>query len=328
MADRAETQTESLFDAEELAAAASDAGARIQALRREIEHHTYRYYALDAPDDLRRRVRLAHARAARARGGATPSCYDPASAPPSASAATWASSSPRSRHEQRMYSLDNAMDLDELDAWLDRTKEALRSRGAAWCCELKIDGSLHRAHLRGRRARARRHPRRRHHGRGRDGEHAHRARRAAAPARRGARRHRPTRRRPSSCAARSTCPKASFEALNAAAEDNGRAALRQPAQRRGGQPAPERPDGHGRAATSPRSSTPWPTSARLRRRGQWELLAWLREAGFHVNPDVKRCETRGARCTSSASGRSRSAAVLALRDRRRGGEGGLLRPAG
>ena len=25
--------------------------------------------------------------------------------------------------------------------------------------------------------------------------------------------------------------------------------------------------------------------------GQWELLQWLREAGFHVNPDVKLCET-------------------------------------
>ena len=28
--------------------------------------------------------------------------------------------------------------------------------------------------------------------------------------------------------------------------------------------------------------------------GQWELLAWLREAGFHVNPDVELCETREA----------------------------------
>ena len=78
MADRAETQTESLFDAEELAAAASDAGARIQALRREIEHHTYRYYALDAPtisdaafDSLMRELRELEA--------AHPEFYDPAS---------------------------------------------------------------------------------------------------------------------------------------------------------------------------------------------------------------------------------------------------------
>ena len=28
--------------------------------------------------------------------------------------------------------------------------------------------------------------------------------------------------------------------------------------------------------------------------GQWELLQWLREAGFHVNPDVELCETREA----------------------------------
>ena len=30
----------------------------------------------------------------------------------------------------------------------------------------------------------------------------------------------------------------------------------------------------------------------LNAEGQWELLAWLREAGFHVNPDVELCQTR------------------------------------
>ena len=44
------------------------------------------------------------------------------------------------RHERRMYSLDNAMDLGELDAWLDRVKEAF-GHMVPVVCELKIDGS-------------------------------------------------------------------------------------------------------------------------------------------------------------------------------------------
>ena len=47
------------------------------------------------------------------------------------------------RHAQRMYSMDDAMDLAELDAWLERTEEALAavtSDAVAYTCELKIDG--------------------------------------------------------------------------------------------------------------------------------------------------------------------------------------------
>ncbi len=47
------------------------------------------------------------------------------------------------RHAQRMYSMDDAMNLDELDAWLERTEEALlqtSSAPVAYTCELKIDG--------------------------------------------------------------------------------------------------------------------------------------------------------------------------------------------
>ncbi len=46
-------------------------------------------------------------------------------------------------HAARMYSMDDAMDLDELDAWLARTEEALHAEGHAsisYTCELKIDG--------------------------------------------------------------------------------------------------------------------------------------------------------------------------------------------
>ena len=31
--------------------------------------------------------------------------------------------------------------------------------------------------------------------------------------------------------------------------------------------------------------------AALEVEGQWELLQWLRKAGFHVNPDVRLCTT-------------------------------------
>ena len=47
------------------------------------------------------------------------------------------------RHAQRMYSIDDAMNLAELDEWLARTDEALGStpeRPVAYTCELKIDG--------------------------------------------------------------------------------------------------------------------------------------------------------------------------------------------
>lgn len=47
------------------------------------------------------------------------------------------------RHAQRMYSIDDAMNLDELDEWLARTDEALGGTAEhpiAYTCELKIDG--------------------------------------------------------------------------------------------------------------------------------------------------------------------------------------------
>jgi len=47
-------------------------------------------------------------------------------------------------HASRMYSLDNAMDIAELEAWLQRTGNAVLASGfpePAYVCELKIDGS-------------------------------------------------------------------------------------------------------------------------------------------------------------------------------------------
>ena len=47
------------------------------------------------------------------------------------------------RHAQRMYSIDDAMNLEELDEWLARTDEVLGAtpeHPVAYTCELKIDG--------------------------------------------------------------------------------------------------------------------------------------------------------------------------------------------
>jgi len=44
------------------------------------------------------------------------------------------------RHRQRMFSLDNAMDPDELDAWHDRLVGSLDRPTAGYSCELKVDG--------------------------------------------------------------------------------------------------------------------------------------------------------------------------------------------
>ena len=43
-------EQQNLLDERALAEATSDPAARIEALRREIEHHTYLYYAQDAPE--------------------------------------------------------------------------------------------------------------------------------------------------------------------------------------------------------------------------------------------------------------------------------------
>ena len=40
-----------------------------------------------------------------------------------------------------MYSFDNAMSLEELDAWFDRLGPDVLERGCTFVAELKIDGS-------------------------------------------------------------------------------------------------------------------------------------------------------------------------------------------
>ena len=85
----------------------------ITKLRKEIEHHSYLYYAQDAPeisdaafDSLMRRLReLEHKH---------PECYDPNSPTMRVGGYVDEQFMPV-QHAERMYSLDNAMDLNELD---------------------------------------------------------------------------------------------------------------------------------------------------------------------------------------------------------------------
>lgn len=44
------------------------------------------------------------------------------------------------QHRERMFSLDNAMNIDEFDAWYERLRGALGSEPSGYSCELKIDG--------------------------------------------------------------------------------------------------------------------------------------------------------------------------------------------
>ncbi len=115
------------------------AAARATALRAEIERHNELYYLRDAPevsdaayDSLVRELREIE--------GAWPELVAPDS-PTQRVGGDVADLFAPVAHAQRMYSLDNAMDLDELDAWLARVAEALGERPCAYVCELKIDGS-------------------------------------------------------------------------------------------------------------------------------------------------------------------------------------------
>jgi len=264
-----------------------DPAARAEALRREIEHHSYQYYALDAPtisdaafDSLMRELREIEA--------AHPELVT-ASSPTQRVGGYVGEQFAAVVHERRMYSLDNAMDLDELDEWMERTAEACGGALPPLCCELKIDGSsialtyedgvLVRAATRGD---------------GTTGEDVTVNMRTVRDV--------PLRLRDEARGAIAPgvetlelrgevyMPKKSFEALNAAAEEEGRAPFANPRNAAAGSLRQKDP-----AVTKMRDLSTFmyaiADDAALEVEGQWELLQWLRKAGFHVNPDVRLCTT-------------------------------------
>ena len=298
MADEQQT----LLDERALAEATSDPGARIEQLRREIEHHSYLYYAKDAPeisdgafDSLMRELRELEA--------AHPEFYD-ADSPTQRVGGYVGEQFAPVRHAQRMYSLDNAMDLEELDAWLDRVTEAF-GRMVPVVCELKIDGSsIALTYEGGRLVRAATR------GDGTTGEDVTANMRtvkdvplrlraeglagiAGAAGARGGAAGADAAAAPIELRGEVYMPKSSFDALNAAAEANGKQAFANPRNAAAGSLRQKDP-----SVTAQRDLSTFLYAAAderaLAAQGQWELLEWLREAGFHVNPDVERCETREA----------------------------------
>ena len=145
MADNAQMSLFGDFPGEESApkreAPTQTPALRAMELRGILDHAAYQYYALDAPEltDAEFDRLLQELLAIEAEhpelitpdsytqrvGGYVSEQFEPVT------------------HAQRMYSMDDAMDLDELDEWLARTDEALGASDTnpvAYTCELKIDG--------------------------------------------------------------------------------------------------------------------------------------------------------------------------------------------
>ena len=115
--------------------------ARAAELRRILDHAAYRYYALDDPEMTDAEFDR-HLQELLAIEAEHPELVTPDSYTQRVGGFVSAQFEPVT-HAARMYSMDDAMGLEELDAWLARTDEALGATAAnpvAYTCELKIDG--------------------------------------------------------------------------------------------------------------------------------------------------------------------------------------------
>lgn len=275
-------EQQNLFSGDELAAQATDPAVRIEALRREIEHNSYLYYALDAPaisdgafDSLMHELRALEAQ--------HPELIDPSSPTQRVGGYVGDQFAPI-QHERRMYSLDDAMDAGELDEWLGRVEDFF-GEIPPLVCELKIDGSsvaftfengrLLKAATRGD---------------GTTGEDITVNVRTVRDV--------PLRLRDEALSAirnteepielRGECymPKSSFESLNAAAEANGKSGFANPRNAAAGSLRQKDPQ-----VTAHRDLSTFVYAVGDERKlaldTQWDLLQWLKRAGFHVNPDIE-----------------------------------------
>lgn len=281
MADEQAKEQQSLLSEKALAEATSDPAARIEALRREIEHNSYLYYAKDAPaisdaafDSLMHELRALEA--------AHPELIDPSSPTQRVGGYVGDQFAPI-QHERRMYSLDDAMGAEELDEWLDRVREFFGSIPEL-VCELKIDGSsVAFTYENGRLMRAATR------GDGTTGEDITvnvrtvkdvplRLRADAADGIRDAG-------VPIELRGECYMPKASFEALNASAEANGKQPFANPRNAAAGSLRQKDPQ-----ITAHRDLSTFVYAVgderKLAAETQWDLLQWLGRAGFHVNPDI------------------------------------------
>jgi DNA ligase (NAD+) len=255
-------------------------------LRSEIARHDYNYYSLDAPvisdaayDSLVRELKGIEE--------AFPELIT-ADSPTQRVGGSVAGQFSAVEHAGRMYSLDNAMDLEELDAWLERVRSAVGDAACRFVCELKIDGSSIALTYEGGafvRAATR--------GDGRHGEDVTANMRTVKDV--------PLRLRDESVAALGPqamqrvevrgevyMPKSSFERLNAEQEDAGAAPFANPRNAAAGAVRQKDP-----AITASRDLATFMYSVADARvlglKRQSEVLEWLKAAGFHVNPDVVSC---------------------------------------
>ena len=133
-----DTETPASADAAAPTDAHARAAARAAELRHELDYHAYRYYMLDAPEITdaafdKMLVELQEIEAI------YPDLVTPDSYTQRVGGYVSEQFTPVT-HMARMYSMDDAMDLDELDAWLQRTEDALGAGSVTYTCELKIDG--------------------------------------------------------------------------------------------------------------------------------------------------------------------------------------------
>lgn len=266
----------------------AQAAARAAELRHELDYHAYRYYMLDAPEITdaafdKMLVELQEIEAT------YPDLVTPDSYTQRVGGYVSEQFTPVT-HMARMYSMDDAMDLDELDAWLQRTEDALGAGSVTYTCELKIDGlGVALTYQNGTFVRAATR------GDGTTGEDVSLNVRTIkdvpmhlsepALAHMGADRERTIEVR-----GEVYMPKGSFVRLNEEADAEGRDPFANP---------------RNAAAGSLRQKDPKVTARRdlatfiyaiadtdpLHVHSQREFLDWLRSAGFSVNPNVARCAT-------------------------------------
>lgn len=279
------------------------AAARAAELRHLLDYHAYRYYALDAPEITdaafdKLLVELQQIEAAH------PELVTPDSYTQRVGGYVSEQFTPVT-HMARMYSMDDAMNLEELDEWLARTEEALGAGRVAYTCELKIDGlGVAITYQNGAFVRAATR------GDGTTGEDVSLNVRTikdvpmhlseAALAHMGADRGTPIEVR-----GEVYMPKGSFARLNAEADAEGREPFANPRNAAAGSLRQKDPK-----VTATRSLATFIYSiadtAPLHVDSQHAFLDWLREAGFSVNPNV-------ARCTSPAEVHAFCADALAHR---------------
>ncbi|MCL1880229.1 MAG: NAD-dependent DNA ligase LigA [Actinomycetia bacterium] len=283
------------------------AAQRIERLRAEIGRANYLYYAEDAPeisdaayDSLLRELlelEAAHPElvvldSPTQRVGWLSFSADTGGAQGFAAAT----------HASRMYSLDNAMDLGELDAWLERTLAAAAALGEErplFVCELKIDGSsLALTYNQGKLQRAATR------GDGTTGEDVTANVRTLRDV--------PLRLLTAlggSVEFRGEVfmPKRSFAELNRqiAADNQQRQADYEACGKAAPKPTPPFANPRNAAAGSLRQKDPRVTAQRdlatfiyavaddadLPQVCQWDFLLWLKQLGFHVNPHIRRCSS-------------------------------------